>query len=64
MLTGEELEQLLEYACDTRCKFPEYVRSIVKDPDAAQYMLEKTYCDKCKLANRLIEGSVNDGKQI
>jgi len=38
--------------CENYCKYPDLMKSQMKDIDLADAMLVKSYCDKCPL-NRL-----------
>ena len=43
------INKVTEQICNEYCKFPELVRSEVKDIDMAEDLLMKSYCDSCPL---------------
>ena len=49
---SEMIQEIADKICNDYCKYPETVRSQMKDIDLANDMLVKSYCDKCPL-NRL-----------
>lgn len=48
----EIIAETCDQICKVYCKFPELVRSQVKDIDMAEDLLMKSYCELCPL-NRL-----------
>ena len=49
----EMIQEIADKICNDYCKYPDQVRSLVKDIDDAENMLMATYCDGCPL-QRLI----------
>lgn len=45
----EMLSDIADAICNDYCKFPDQVRSLVKDIDDAENTLMATYCDGCPL---------------
>lgn len=45
----EMLSDIADAICNDYCKFPDQVRSQVKDIDMAEDLLMKSYCDSCPL---------------